>query len=289
MLYRKILVPIFGVASDESILMSAFRLGQQFSAHVVALFVRLDPVQALPYGYEGDPSGLSAHYAIEAAVRAADAAQKVATDAFRTSADKSGIEVCTQPGARTSATTELKITQGDFADEVERESRLCNLIVFGAPDGERNAIRSGFEAALLSGTRPVLIVPREPGDGIGLRVAIAFDGSAASAHAVTASHPFLSRARGVHSFEVTEDPGPALSLRSLRDYLALHGINVIEHTIHADSRVTADALVSAVKAQHCDLLVLGGYGHSRLREFVLGGVTRSILRSDMPFAVLMAH
>jgi len=292
MSYRKILVPVFGSVNDRPAIQAAFGLGRQFGAHVEALFIRLDPVRAIPYGYVGtDLSGYSAQYAIESAIKAADEAQKIAVESFNKSVEKYGIELKDKPGARTDATTHLKVVQGDFAEEIERESRLCDLIVFGPTDGEvgHENIREGFEATLLSGSRPVLFVPGAPPENPGQRVAIAYDGSAAAAHAVTAAMPFLSRAKSVHSFEITAAGGKSESLADLHDYLALRGIDVVEHMVAPGPKPTGEALALAVQAQHCDLLVLGGYGHSRIREFVLGGVTRHILRHGSAFAVLMAH
>jgi len=147
----------------------------------------------------------------------------------------------------------------------------------------------GFEAALLSGARPVLFVRREPAENPGQRIAIAYDGSAAAAHAVTAALPFLSRAKSVHSFEVTTSTGKSEPLSELREYLALRGIDVVEHVVDPGPKSLGEALALAVQAQRCELLVLGGYGHSRIREFVLGGVTRHVLRHGSQFAVLMTH
>ena len=292
MSYRKILVPVFGTPHDRTAIDAALGLGKQFGSHVEALFVRSDPVRAVPYGYLGsDFSGYSAQYAIEAAIKASDAAQKVASEIYNKAVDRLAVEVTAKPGARTSATTHLTVVQGDFADEIERASRLCDLIVFGAAgigDGQ-DIVREGFEAALLSGSRPVMFVPREPTEMPGQRVAIAYDGSAAASHAVTAALPFLSRAKAVHTFEVTPATGQSPVLMELHDYLALRGIEAVEHVIEAGLPPIAETLALAVQAQRCDLLVLGGYGHSRIREFVLGGVTRHLLRNGSPLAILMTH
>ncbi len=292
MSYRKILVPVFGSENDGAAIRAALGFGRQFGAHVEALFTRLDPARAVPYGYMGaDLSGYSAQYAIEAAIRASDAAQKVATEAFAGAVEKFGVEVVEKPGARTDATAHLTVVQGDLAEEIERASRLCDLVVFGATaaEADRERIHEGFEAALLSGSRPVVFVPREPIDNPGQRIAIAFDGSATAAHAVTAAMPFLARAKSVHSFEVAAEGEKSEALSDLQAYLALRGIEAAEHKIDPGLKAAPEALVLAVQGQRCDLLVLGGYGHSRIREFVLGGVTRHILRQSVPFAVLMAH
>jgi nucleotide-binding universal stress UspA family protein len=290
--YRKILAPVIGASSDKAALSAAFALAKQFGAHAEALFVRLDPVRAVPYGYVGgDVSGYSAQYAIEAAIRASDEAQKVASQAFQAAVGKLGIEVKDKPGARTDATAHLKVVQGDFADEIERASRLSDLVVFGLmPNGEgQETIREGFEAALLSGTHPVLFVPNDAAEAPGQRIAIAYDGSATAAHAVIGALPLLERAKAVHSFEITPAAGTSDALMELQAYLALRGISAIEHLVDPGPKSTAEALINAVEAQRCDLLVLGGYGHSRIREFVLGGVTRHLVHHGAPFALVMAH
>ena len=169
MSYRKILVPVFGSVNDRPALQCCLRSWpQQFGAHVEALFVRLDPVRAMPYGYIGiDVSGYSAQYAIEAAIKAAEEAQKIATESFAKAVEKSGIEINEKPGARTDATTQLKVVQGDFADEIERASAAVRSRRVRRDErrgGDNESMREGFEAALLSGARPVLFVPREPAE-----------------------------------------------------------------------------------------------------------------------------
>jgi nucleotide-binding universal stress UspA family protein len=293
MSYRKILVPIFGTVYDQTALHTAFGLARQFGAHVEAFFVRFDPLRPPQYGYlGGDVSGYSAKYFIEAAIKAADEAEAVARKSFDKAVEKCGIEVTDTPGARTEATAELKIAHGDFGERIEEESRLSDLIIFSAEGSDLAVERSrdALESALLSGSRPVLFVP--PGANAsmpGQRIGIAYDGSAAAAHAVTAAFPFINRAKEVHAFEVTDVHRESQALSDLKQYLALRAVDLLEHVVDPGRKDTEEALLLAAKAEHCDMLVLGGYGHSRVREFVLGGVTRHILRHGQAFAILMAH
>jgi len=161
--------------------------------------------------------------------------------------------------------------------------------VFGAKsnNGTEASIREGFESALLSGARPVLFIPEGSAEVTGQRVAIAYDGSAAAAHAVTAALPFLTKAKELYAFEVTSEKSTALA--ELQDYLSLRGLAVTPHTIDPGLKSTAEALVMAALGQKCDMIVQGGYGHSRLGEFVFGGVTRQVIKNGAPVAVLMAH
>jgi nucleotide-binding universal stress UspA family protein len=246
-------------------------------------------VTVLPYGYvEGDLSGYSAQYAIEAAIKAADEAQKRARAAFDKVVDKLHIPVVAKPDAKMEATTAFSVVEGDFANEIERKSRLCDLIVFSAQasNGEVT-IREGFESALLSGARPVLFIPEGAAEAPGQRIAIAYDGSATAAHAVTAALPFFAKAKELHAFEVTSEQSTALT--GLQDYLALRGIAVTPHTVDPGLKSTAEALLMAAMGQRCDMIVQGGYGHSRVGEFIFGGVTRYMIKTGAPLAVLMAH
>jgi nucleotide-binding universal stress UspA family protein len=293
MSYRKILAPIFGSSCDRISLQSGLALARQFNAHLETLFVRFDPAQAPQLGFlGGDVSGYSARYFIDAAIKAADDAQSAAAASFAKAVDKSGVDVTDSPSTQNHASAELKVVQGDFADRIEEESRLADLVVFSGEGGELaiERAREALESVLLSGARPVLFVTAGlDGADIGQRIALAFDGSASAAHAVTAALPFIKRAKAVHAFEVTEAPKSSTALMDLKRYLALHGVEVKTHAIDPGTEDTEEALLSAVQKEHCDLLVLGGYGHSRVREFVFGGVTRHVLRCGALPAVLMAH
>jgi nucleotide-binding universal stress UspA family protein len=284
MSYRKVLSPVFGVDHDVVTLQAAIGLAKQFGAHVEALFPGPDPVSLLPYMYN-DPSGFAAKYAIDAAIKAAEEAQKRARGTFDRLIEKHHIPLVTKPSGKAEVTASFVVGEGDFVEVIERRSRTSDLIVFGAKTG--TVIREGFEGALLSGVRPVLFAPRGQIEAIGRSVAIAYDGSAAAAHAVTAALPFLERAKELHAFEVTPEKSKALS--ELGDYLTLRGLTVTPHSIDPGSKGTGEALLAAVEAQKCDLLVMGGYGHSRISEFVFGGVTRHVLKEKASIAILMAH
>lgn len=293
MSYRKILAPIFGSAGDRTSLQAGIALARQFGAHLEALFVRFDPVHTNQYGYlGGDVSGYAAKYFIDAAIKAADEAQGAASASFTRAVERSGIEVTDAPKARSEATAEFKIVQGDVAERIEEEARLADLIVFSGEGGDLvvDRSRNALESVLLSGARPVLFVaPTGDGAAFGQSIAICYDGSAAAAHAVTAALPFINRAKAVHAFEVSAEGGKSVALAELKRYLALHGVELVEHVVDPGRKDTEETLLAAVKAERCDMVVLGGYGHSRVREVVFGGVTRHVLRHGAVPAIFMAH
>jgi nucleotide-binding universal stress UspA family protein len=148
---------------------------------------------------------------------------------------------------------------------------------------------------LLFGTgRPMLIGPesptRQPASAF-RTVAVAWDGSRAATRAVADAMPFLRRADAVRIFTATDDKPAAAEARAgdLAAHLALQGVDASVDAIRkTDAHSIGSFMESYVAAHQVDLLVMGAYGHSRLREFLLGGATRAILMNP-PCWVLLSH
>jgi nucleotide-binding universal stress UspA family protein len=148
---------------------------------------------------------------------------------------------------------------------------------------------------VLSSGRPLLLIPYIGArDTLGENVLIAWDGSKEATRAVADAMPFLESARHVRVVAVNRerngDPGSDAASASARlaAWLAGHGVNAeISCDDIADVGI-ADWLLSRAADSDCDLIVMGGYGHARVREVVLGGVTRSMLHS-MTVPLLMSH
>ena len=122
------------------------------------------------------------------------------------------------------------------------------------------------------------------------RVMVCWDGSRAAARAVGDALPFLKKAKQVEIVIVSDKPNKKDEIpgADLGQHLARHGLKVeIKHMTSPDIDV-ASTILSYAADSNADMIVMGGYGHSRLREFVLGGATRSMLES-MTVPVLMSH
>ena len=147
------------------------------------------------------------------------------------------------------------------------------------------------EGALFGSGRPVIVVPYIQRKGIKLdRVVVCWDGSRAAARATGDAMPFLTRAKKVDVVTIGAAPAKSEEIAGadIAQHLARHGRNVeVQRLVVADIDTTS-AILSYVADTGADLIVMGGYGHSRLREFILGGVTRGILGS-MTVPVLMSH
>jgi len=147
-----------------------------------------------------------------------------------------------------------------------------------------------IEAALFDSGRPVLIVPYIQTAGVSLdRVMVCWDGSRNAARAVGDALPLLQRAKKIDVISVDQkEQRSTLKGAQIADHLARHKLDVDLKTIVAPESNVADVILSQAADSGADLIVMGGYGHTRIREFVLGGATRGILES-MTVPVLMSH
>lgn len=287
MAYRKILVPLVGTSRDATVLRHGFELAKTFGSHVAALFIRPDPAEVVPY--LGD--GISANVVqevIDAAREAAKVGGAAAKSAFENAAKEAGLAI-EAPAQTTGVGGTYSTREGVLDDVVADEARLSDLVLFDCPaQAHEVGLRAALESALLNGRKPVLLVPRNVTKIAGAKVAIAWDGGAAAAYAISAAIPLLKRADAIEILNVSSGPIDTVQLDRLRDYLRLHGLQVVEHGINPGSQGTASALFDAAQRSGAGVLVMGGYEHSRLREIALGGVTRHILaHATMP--VFLAH
>jgi len=204
---------------------------------------------------------------------------------FRAAAEQAGVSHET----RTDHALETTL-----ASVVSLRARYADLLVLGQaePEGPPTGRRLPEDVVLACG-RPVLLVPYAGApDTIGRRVVVGWDASREAARAASDAMPFLKRAEAVRvvvvgpeskKFGRGDQPGA-----DIRTHLGRHGIEVEVARIDAGELSIADALLAHVAEREVDLLVMGAYAHSRVRQLVLGGVTSKVLET-VPVPVLMAH
>lgn len=193
------------------------------------------------------------------------------------------------PEARRGAETLIECSSLISPRDLAQWARTRDLTVVPAGDGLDWSYMA--EGLVFESGRPVLLLPQPNGSAHRFRsIAIGWDGSRAAARALADALPLLSAADAVELLVITGDkelPAAAGGSEAQR-HLATHGISAGIRTIEAQRRDAGTALCEEALALGCDLLVMGAFGHSRVREFVLGGATQSVL-DDVRLPVLLSH
>lgn len=194
----------------------------------------------------------------------------------------------------TAARTEWRVVEGHPLEVVTVHARYADLIVLGQGRdlGETSADLSSLPADLvLAVGRPVLVVPRY-GDfpSVGAKILVAWDASREATRAVHDALPLLRRAGKVTVLSIDpEDTGePRTAGGDISLHLARHDVPVQTATLGGADIAVGDLILSYGADHGIDLIVMGAYGHTRLRELILGGATRHLLRS-MTVPVFMSH
>jgi nucleotide-binding universal stress UspA family protein len=283
MTIRVVLGLIDGGPAAEAAARAALAAADSFGAHLQLLHVRPDPESLVPMIGEG-MSGVMLDQMVEGfradSVVRANAARQLFE---RLSAERAG-----SPGEG-KATITFREEEGREDEVTARVGRLHDLIVLAHAD--RQASTTGavtLESALLHSGRPVLVAPAQPPSTIGRKVVVAWNGKEQAARALGAAIPFLAKAEVVTVLTVVESYTAGHPAEVVR-YLAWHGIRAegVETPASGPGKV-GHILLDRAAQVGADLLVMGAYGHSRIKEMILGGATREILaRAALP--VLMAH
>lgn len=255
----------------------AISIAEAFEAHVLGVGFVYDPV--IPGSVMG---GIPPEF-IESQRREADAFARKTLTQFEQAAKRAGVsyEILT-----------ANDSIGGAADRITRLARRFDLAVVGQAEPDRMAVEETIAEGVLFGAgRPVVVVPFIQKKGIDLdHVMVCWDGSQAAARAIGDAMPFLKKARQVEIVIVSNDPGKKDEIpgADLGKHLARHGLKVDVKRLTAPDLDVTNTLLSYAADSDTTFMVMGGYGHSRLREFVLGGATRGIL-SSMTVPTLMSH
>lgn len=198
------------------------------------------------------------------------------------------LRYCSEHGC---SAREFIVSDGEPAASIVRRAAEADLVVLRQPAAEGPPTarhRKLVDDVLLENPRPTLLLPRHGDFALtGDCVVVAWDGSRGAARAATDALPFLRRARAVHlvqfSDALLDDEGEAeVSVRRAAAWLASHGVQAQAQARPATIPV-GEALLSAAADVGADLLVMGAWGHPRLLERVLGGVTRTLVdRAELP-------
>ena len=180
---------------------------------------------------------------------------------------------------------------GDAAASVSASARLHDLTIVLQPEPDRDTFDNTMpQEILFESGGPVLFIPyTHKGPLVAKRIGIAWDGSRLAARALRDAAPFLTRAQAITIISVNDVQIPAeASAKAVSGHLARYGVTARIERMDADRADIQPTILSIAADDGLDLIVMGGYGHSRLQERILGGVTRGMLQS-MTVPTLMSH
>ncbi len=284
----KILAPVTGGARDAAVLANAIEAARPFNAHVMAFFVRPDLAEALAFFTDG-VSGVVVEEVVKATKDAGDEAARRVEATLDAICASSGFTRVKHPARAGAVTLSLREVQGNFGDSLTAAARLSDLVVFGPiRENDQAGLAEAFVQVLVETDRPVLRATDVAPKGFARRIAIGWDGKTAAAQAVSAAMPYFAKADSLEILSIQRPPLKPEATEGLREYLSLHGIASTERLIDPGTKRIGEALLAAAVAGNADLLVVGGYGRGRLRESLIGGVTRHVI-AHAGLSVFMVH
>jgi nucleotide-binding universal stress UspA family protein len=255
----------------------AVSVAAALEAHLTGVAFIYDPVVPI------SGAGYIPAEVIETQREDSETAAEAAVKSFTAAADQAGISA--EP-----LTTSASLAGA--SDQFARMARRFDLAIVGQAQPEISSMEQIIgETTLFESGRPLIMVPyiqRAPFKTD--NVMVCWDGSRTAARAVADAIPILGKSGRIEIVIVASERGKQDEIEGadIGQHLARHGLKVDVHRISGGNIDVGDALLSHAADSGADLMVMGGYGHSRLREFVLGGVTRSIFES-MTVPVLLSH
>ena len=287
-MFKSLLVPTTGGPGDAAVFATARLAAQAFGSHLEFLHVRVDTSEVLMSMTAGGVGGGDAvQVVIDRMDAEADATATAARQAMTDLLAGAGIPLRDTPqGDGPSA--QISLETGNQSAWVVQYGRFADLVLMGRGGPDDGAAET-LEAALMDTGKPLLIAPAIAPASLGKRIVIAWKDTPEAARAVSCALPFIGQADQVTIVTVLDDADAKDESGSrLQRALRWHNKAVEVRTLLRGSASAADVLHREAEALGADLMVMGGYSHSRLREVVFGGFTRRTLGSA-GIPVLMAH
>ena len=273
---KDVMVHLDGTAADEVRLAAGNDIADVFHSHIVGLFLNVLPVLIVP------EDGIGSMQSAELLNQARTAGDKVE-------------EKLSQRLTRLQKPVELRrfdILNDTAGDVAAREARTADAFVALRPSGASRGAEDLVEGVLFGSGRHVWLLPtRKSAKATFDRMLVAWNGSRESARALAEALPYLHKAKEavvVVIDETSATEGQAIVGKDAINHLRHHGITAVLHRAIVRDNDIAATLIAEARRLKSDLIVMGGYGHSRLREWLLGGATYKLLHKS-PVPLLIAH
>lgn len=299
MAMKTILVPIPDTAVNTAAIEIALMVAKAVTGHVEGLYIETPAPITMRTGrlggYEATrevglaPAGQLAQQELARAAEARERAAEQARAEFQRICAAHGVPVCAPDASDPVLSACWHQTEGSYASAVTMRAPAYDLMVVPNPSTTTPA-REIAEHTLLETGRPVLLSPARPEPDPSRSAMIAWSPSLQAWRAVTAAVPLMATASRVEIVSVGEDEAAVAESRAdVIRYLGWHGITATARQVKPLSRSVGDTLLHEASEAGIGMLVMGAYSHSRMRELLLGGVTRHVLSSVAVTPVFMAH
>jgi nucleotide-binding universal stress UspA family protein len=286
---KSILVPIGGSATDGPVFETALMAARPFSGHLQFVHVHIGAGEAavhMPHtAFAMGPALSNALKDLDTAARTRSVA---AAQHFRNFCLRSKIEICDAPERSKGVTASWHEEEGRALKRIILRARHNDLVVIGRAR-KANGLPIDFIEELLIGCgRPVLISNSTPPPTLTGTIMVCWKETAEAARAVSAAMPFLTRADRVVVVSIAESEDLTETMSDVARQLAWNGVHAETRIITPDGAAIPGLLASAAQKCGASLVVLGAYGHSRMRGVLFGSCTQSMIRNaDRP--VLLMH
>ena len=273
---KDVMVPLDGTAADEARLTAANDIADLFQSQIIGLFLNILPVVI------AQEDGIGAMQATRLLQTAREAGDKTEARLMKKLARLQ------KPGEL----HRFDILNDAAGDVAAREARTTDAFVALRPNGAQHEAEDLVESVLFGSGHHIFLVPsRKPAKAMFDRILVAWNGTRESARALAEAMPYLHKAQEATVVVVDDDPpaeGRAVLGKDAVDHLKRHGINATLHHARLRDADVGATLIAETRRLKADLIVMGGYGHSRLREWLLGGATYALLHKA-PVPLLVAH
>jgi nucleotide-binding universal stress UspA family protein len=285
MTIRTVLVPAFHSLENQRPLDAALAVARRLRAHISVMFIRPDPDAALAYLPE---TVIAAGVTSDAIEREGHAAAAASWQEFEGWRGRNGLAAAPTDHRLDSAFASWSERIGEIEAVVEQQGRVSDMIVLARPERGDIATDRALDAAIFGAGRPTLVVGDVLPFDLFKHVVISWNGSLEAAHAVALSMPILRAAEHVSIFTSPRRADGVDPYADLAEAFRWHGIRAGHLPANPAAASVGASLLTAADGVEASLIVMGAYTHSRVRQMLLGGVTKHVL-ANAKIPVLMTH
>ena len=286
---RTILVPVLADGADDTAFWTALMAARQFDSHVEFLLVRTDPMAILTaagagdFGFGASPALLSE---LEREEKERIARARIFCQNF---CEREQISVADKAPGPHGVSAAWREEEGDEAWQIMRRARFNDLLVVSPERREKGFSSDTIATVMIGSGRPVLLAPARRPSSLTRTIVIAWKETPEAARAVAAAMPFLAKADKVIVLSIGETDAETIeSAETLAEQLRWHRLEVETRCVRPEGASAPETLVRAARDAKADLIVMGGYSRSRVRELIFGGFTRHVL-DGIELPVLLCH